>query len=366
MLKKLHIFLIVVNLTVLAACSGSTIDNMNQESLASPEKSTGQIFLYGEWHGIESIMNKQLELWYEYYHYMGMRHLFIEVPYFSAEFLNIWMQSDGDDILYDLFNDLEGTLAHVPYTLAFYRTIKSEFPETIFHGTDIGHQFGTTGERFMKHLIENNMQGTEQYLLAQKAIEQGRYFYIYSNLDIEYRVAKKTENFIREFDKLADQNVMGIFGANHTAFGIMYGRSFPTLAEQLRERYGDAVHSKDLSWMAPQIELIREYIVEPMRVDIKTISGIDYEASYFGEQDLTGFRDFVSRRFWRLENAYYDFRDKTTTGDWLPFDNYPMLIEIGQVFVIDYTMTDGSVSRVFFRSDGNYWHGLPATDEFIP
>jgi len=98
-----------------------------------------------------------------------------------------------------------------------------------------------------------------------------------------------------------------------------------------------------------------------------TVSGTEYEATHFGSQDLTRLIEgFVSREFWRLENAYEDFRDNPTTGDALPFDNFPMPVEIGQVFVIDITRDDGSVTRAFYRSSGYYFQGRPTTQEFIP
>ena len=48
----------------------------------------------------------------------------------------------------------------------------------------------------------------------------------------------------------------------------------------------------------------------------------------------------------------------------LPYNNYPMEVEEGQVFVIDYTKTDGSVIREYHRADGNTWQGSLATEEF--
>lgn len=41
-----------------------------------------------------------------------------------------------------------------------------------------------------------------------------------------------------------------------------------------------------------------------------------------------------------------------------------MKIETGQIFVIDYTMTDGSVIRKYYRFDGYEWNGAPTTQEF--
>ncbi len=54
--------------------------------------------------------------------------------------------------------------------------------------------------------------------------------------------------------------------------------------------------------------------------------------------------------------------DNSLDGDVLPYNNYLMLIETGQVFVIDYTKTDGSISGIYYLSDGNEWYNLPTTE----
>ena len=144
----------------------------------------------------------------------------------------------------------------------------------------------------------------------------------------------------------------------HTGIEAMAynANNVPCMANQLSERYGDTVNSEDFSWLAKDIE--------PSRVDAITIMGKEYAASYYGKEDLTGFKDFTYREFWRLENAYDDFKDNPKTGDVLPYGNYPMLIETGQIFVIDYAKTDGSVTRMYYRSDGYIWEGVPSTEEF--
>ena len=351
-MKKAIIFLIiVVNLAVLAACGNS--DSITVSDMPS----TGQIYLYGEQHGVEKIMDKQLEIWHEYYHSENMRHLFVELPYYTAEFLNIWMKSDSDDILDELYNEWSGTDIHVSYTKVFYKTIKSEYAETIFHGTDVGHQHNSTGSRYLKYLENNGLKNSEQYLSAQRVIEQGKRFY--RNADHEYRENKMSENFIYEFDKLTDKDVMGIYGSAHIGFDAMnyITQSVPTMAAQLKARYSDAVHAEDLSWLV--------LLTEHLKTDKITIGTKEYEALYFGEQDITHFGlDFTKREFWRLENAYEDFKYNTLTGDKLPYHNYPMNIETAQVFVIDYTKKDGSVVRMYYRSDGNMWQGNPTTEEF--
>lgn len=338
----------------LAACSKNTA---SIDTDTSSINSTGQIYLYGELHGDEKILEKEFELWSKYYHEENMRHLFVELSYYTAEFLNIWMQSDSDDILEELYRDWKGTASYKACVKEFYKKIKSECPETIFHGTDVGHQYDTTGQRFLKYLEQNNMEETEKYVLTKEAIEQGKYYY--KKDDNAYRENKMVENFIREFDKLEGESIMGIYGAAHTGLDAMAynANSVPCMANQLKKRYKEAIHSEDLSWLAKEIE--------PIRVDIITINNKDYEASYFGKQDLTGFKDFAYREYWRLENAYDDFKNNKKKRDVLPYNNYPMLIETGQVFVIDYTKTDGSVERKYYRSDGYVWNGLPSTEQFI-
>ena len=105
-----------------------------------------------------------------------------------------------------------------------------------------------------------------------------------------------------------------------------------------------------------------EYLEDKFGIHVE---GKEYEASYFGKTDLSViFPDFQYREFWRLENAYDDFKSRSTTGNVLPYNNYPMEIEEGQVFVIQYTKKDGTVIREYHRSDGNTWQGAPATEEF--
>ena len=355
-MKSKNIFLfnvVLIMLLALSACS----NHLAQGNIAtSPLQSYGQIYLYGEQHAVEKILEKELELWYEYYHKESMRHLFVELPYYTAELLNIWMKSDNDDILDDVYNDWVGTASYASCIKEFYKNIKIQCPETIFHGTDVGHQYNSTGTYFLGYLASNNLKDSEQYILAKEAIEQGKYYY--SNSDDVYRENKMVENFIREFDKLNGESVMGIYGASHTGLDDKnFSGSVPCMANQLKERYKDKIHSVDLSKLAKAIE--------PSKVDNININGKAYKAYYYGKSDMTSFsKEYLHREFWCLENAYEDFKDKKKTGSVLPYNNYPMLVETGQVFVIDYTRVDGSIVRMYYRSDGNKWKDMLSTEEF--
>jgi len=267
--------LAIVVLLIIISLTGCSVNDEPVYSVEPTEKLSGQIYLYGENHGVEKILEKELEIWGEYYRNENMRHLFIESPYYTAELLNLWMHSDSDDILNEIYNDWVGTQAQNPYIKEFYKKIKNLYPETIFHGTDVGHQYDTTGQRFTKYLKENNLENTDQYLLTQEAIAQGKYHYKHSA--DAYRENKMAENFIREFDKLKNENIMGIYGGAHTDFDTMdyTTNSVPNMASQLKEIYGDNIFSEDLSWILKDIE--------PLRTDTITINQKDYEASYFGK-----------------------------------------------------------------------------------
>lgn len=315
----------------------------------------GQIYLYGESHGVAVIIDKELELWKGYYDNQNMSHLFVELPYYTAEFLNVWMKADNDEILNKLFKDFAGTQGASDVSKKFFQSIKKECPKTIFHGTDVGHQYDTTGARFLTYLEDQKLKDSEAYGLTQECIEQGKIFY--SKDDEAYREKAMTENFKREFDKLKNESVMGIYGSAHTGLEQLdNSNSVPCMANQLNKVYNENLHSEDLSNLA--------LMNDPLRFDSIQVAGKTYQASYFGEQDLTGFKDYTSREFWRLEGAYADLQHNIKIENVLPYNNYPMRIETGQVFVVDMKKTDGSVQRIYYRSDGDEWQGLPTTVEF--
>lgn len=357
-MKKLFAFLLAVLafISLLSSCASSD-ESFN--SGANSNSVSPLIYLYGETHSQENILEKELELWHEYYHDQKMRHLFVELPYYTAEYLNLWMQSDNDDILEEIYHDWYGTASYSDAVRNFYMEIKKDCPETVFHGTDVGHQYDSTGKRYLLYLEENGLENTGQYQLAQEAIEQGKQYY--QGSDMDYRENTMTENFIREFDKLNGEAIMGIYGSAHTGVEAMSydSGSLPCMANQLSKHYPGILFSADLS------VLVKED-VKPLRVDTITVGGKEYQASYFGKEDLSQLiPQYSFREFWRLEDAYEDFKEKEKSGDVLPYSNYPMLVKTGEVFVIDYTMADNSVVRMFYRSDGNEWQGSPATENFL-
>lgn len=331
-----------------------------------PSAATGTIYLYGEQHDIQAIMDREIELWSGYYHDQNMRHLFIEMPYYTAEYMNLWMQADDDQILEMLYENWQGTAVYDPAVKDFYKKIKQDCPQTVFHGTDVGHQYDTIGADYLAYLEQNDQKNTEQYRLAQQNIDQGKKYY--ADNDDVYRENAMAENFIRVYDEVNTQSngesIMGIYGSAHTGLDAqdMTG-TVPCMAKQLCAHYGQAVKSEDLTALAGE-QAQADKATEPERIDTLEAAGKSYQASYFGSQDLTGFRDYTARAFWRIEDAYADFAQCPTNGNVLPYDNYPMQIEVGQVFLTEYTKADGSVERYYFRSDGNDWEGQKTTEEF--
>lgn len=352
--REIAFFLIAaVVSSLLPGCSPAVPQEPEDKQLS------GQIFLLGEYHHLEAYYQKEFEIWSAYYSEYEMRDLFIELPCYMAEYLNLWMQSDNDDflnILYPVSGDTDSNGKTSP-RLDFYHRIKTECPETVFHGTDVGHEYNTTGESFLEYLVSTGQADTEMYRLTQECMEQGRIFYgdmqDINDEDWAYRENKMVENFIREMENTSGAGVMGIYGALHTdATAMNYdSQKVPSMAGQLQEKYGDALHTRDLTagfcTDEPYTgEQLQEERVEPITVGEKT-----YTARYLGKVELTEkFPEYQCREFWVLEDAYEDFRDKPMyKDDLLLCDNYPEEAALGQVFVIDYTRTDGSVERVFHR-----------------
>ncbi len=205
------------------------------------------IFLYGETHGKKSIMEKEYYIWEEYYNNFGMRHLFIEDSYFTAEFLNIWMTETEDTILLELYEDWAGTYAQNPDKLEFYRKIKTNLPETVFHGTDVGHQYNSIGERYLLHLEDAGQKDTEKYQIAVENIEQAKIYYV--DHDEEYREDALTMNFIREYDKLKGEQIMGIYGSLHVnpfESASFKGDDVESMSSRLINYYGEIIQCESV------------------------------------------------------------------------------------------------------------------------
>lgn len=314
---------------------------------------TGTIYLYGEQHNQQMILEKELELWKAYYH-SGMRHLFVELPYYTAAFLNLWMQDENDDILEQLYDDWQGTAVHSRQVIDFYKAIKQNCPETVFHGTDVGHQYASTGERYLRFLQQNGKTETESWQLTIQNIEQGKAYY--AAQDAVYRENKMTENFIREWEMLAGQSVMGIYGSAHTGLQSMnHSGQVACMAQQLKQKYGSIVHSEDLTSLL--------LLSTPLAETEKMLGERNYHALYFGSQDIRTFSsEYISRDFWRLENAFETLSQLPRTGDVLPYNNYPVQVNVGEVYMIEYLRADGSREQRVYAACGNEWNGLPVTE----
>ena len=70
--------LLVVMLLVLTACSSDAPQPQapDKTTVTGPEE-IGEIYLYGEYHANEHLLQKELELWRDCYA-RGMRYLFVE------------------------------------------------------------------------------------------------------------------------------------------------------------------------------------------------------------------------------------------------------------------------------------------------
>ena len=105
---------------------------------------------------------------------------------------------------------------------------------------------------------------------------------------------------------------------------------------------------------------------EPLSTEKITISGKEYTASYFGEEDISSFSEaYLSRKFWRIEDSFDDFKDCKESGDTLPYSNYPVAVSEGDVFLIEYTRRDGGSDSKYYRAEGDSFKGMPTTTGFI-
>ena len=205
------------------------------------------IRLYGEAHGYQTYYEIELKLWQENYE-DGYRNLFVELPYYSAEYLNLWMKGGSEEILNDLFEDIRGTLSGNDNYKDFFQKIKESCPETVFYGTDVGHQFDTTGARYLKYLEENGLTGSENYALAEACIRQGQEYYASGDTETgisDIRESYMVSNFVDAYERCGGGKIMGIYGSYHTEINEP-----DRMAYQLKEQFGEIISSVKLSSLA--------------------------------------------------------------------------------------------------------------------
>lgn len=250
----------VLILVLILALLGLLWNNVNNTS-----NSTDEIYLYGEWHSDSHILDRELEIWGEYYK-KGMRDLFVEYPYTDAQFLNLWMQADDDELLDQQFKDWEGTAGGTEIVKNFLKQIKKTYPKTVFHGTDVGHTWHSTGPRYLKYLKSTGQMDTEEYQRALLNIQQGKRYARICQTNEEaaeqYREDRMVENFQRSYQELEETHrtdIMGIYGNAHIV-NTGYLNAEYYMAKQLKESYGEKLHTTDLTQ-------------EPQRIDTLEVSG---------------------------------------------------------------------------------------------
>lgn len=305
------------------------------------------VYLYGETHGNPNIKDLELELWQDYYHNQGMRHLFYESSYFTAAYLNLWMQAEDDTILLQLYENWEGTVAQTEYTLDFFRAIKQTCPETIFHGTDVGHQYWNTGEQYLAYLEAQNMKDSEEYLRAAESIDQGKRYYSNglnsSTHDDVYRENAMAANFIRELEALEGESVMGIYGMAHVKLdSLNHTNQCDSMGKQLVSYFGEIFVVEDLTRRV-QLE------AKPEKRELLTINGKDYQAEYYGLRKLSQtYYEYSHVEYWHVLDAFDSFSKSDFTGNLLGEYSFPMVIEDGEAYVIKYSYPDGRSISYFY------------------
>lgn len=228
------------------AVTGVVLDKLDRTTAVVPNENA-RINLYGEAHGYKKCYDTELEEWREFYD-AGCRDLFVELPYYSAEFLNIWMRADSDELLDQWFEEINGTLSGNEYYEAFFHEIKNTCPDTVFYGTDVGHQYDTTGARYLKYLEDNGLEGSENDRLAKECIRQGQEYYTEDTEQNGVSARRETymvSNFIDAYARCGGGKIMGIYGSYHTD-----PENPERMAGRLKAQYGDIIRSVRVSALA--------------------------------------------------------------------------------------------------------------------
>ncbi len=209
----------IIAFTLLSAvCFVAIFFDYNDKSNDVYPTDDTKIMLYGESHGAKEYYDVESSLWKDCYN-DGLRDLFMELPYYSTAFLNIWMKEDTNALLDVWFEEINGTLSGNAFFYDFFCEIKETCPETVFYGTDVGHQGETTGARYLRYLEESGQTASENYRLAEECIAQGKAYYESDERHdgfSEIREAYMVSNFEAAYHRQGGGKIMGIYGSYHT------------------------------------------------------------------------------------------------------------------------------------------------------
>ena len=198
---------------------------------------------------------------------------------------------------------------------------------------------------------------SDGFLCFRGGIRQGKTYY--QTQDNAFRENQMAANLISAFEALPDgTSIMVITGSAHSnLYGMDVIGTVPCLANQLRQAYGRALTAWNYS-------AALDYTRSGQTASIR-MNGQLYSVVCLADQDLSALLPgYRSRTFWLVSDAYEAVKNLPLTGDVLPYNNYPYPVQPGQVFVLDYALSDGSALRLFYRADGTSYQGAPTTVGF--
>ena len=114
--------IIAFSLLIIVVIVGFSLSILDSRKDVYPDENTN-IRLYGEAHGLKEYYDIEFESWKAYYD-EGYRALFVELPYYTAEYLNLWMRDDSDEIIDQIFEDIQGTQSGNEHYYEFFHEIK--------------------------------------------------------------------------------------------------------------------------------------------------------------------------------------------------------------------------------------------------
>ena len=242
---------------IVFTASYSEIDKLENLNInRTPKGNKGQIFIFGEAHGDQGILEEELKIRDNYYNNYGLRHLFIEFSIIWAGRLNLYMKSPNDDIWNSMFiPNINSNMGTIHY-YNFIKTIKEKYPETVFHGID-GSGGGKVSniDSYVDNLIDLGIIDSSQYYDTKEQLIGANYFTDYRNTKEGelFREEQMAKNIINEWNKLGNINIVGFFGAQHTnknGTDFIF-KDVPNTGQILSKNLGDEIfYSEDLTSFA--------------------------------------------------------------------------------------------------------------------
>lgn len=147
---------------------------------------------------------------------------------------------------------------------------------------------------------------------------------------------------------------MAIFGNAHVSYDqvTMESQTYTSLAKLLSDHFDDRVVRTDLS-----DALLNDLLEDAISYDEMIIGDKTYQVAYYGNNEFTGNEMILSYDYFRVIDAFEDFKDYPQSDGIIYPHSYPMKLSDQEIYLIVAHIKDQTTMNYYTITNGVYESG---------